>query len=133
MKNLLVAIVVLSLTTISCTKSQDSLSQSNDSEIQTKKRGGSSGSTSGGIINTIPAPTGLTATATGGGQVSLQWNAVTGATSYWVYRDNLVLSIVTTTSFVDAYAGVGTHSYAVAAVVNSTLGSRSAAVSVTSW
>ena len=131
MKNLLVAIVVLSLTTISCTKSQDSLSQSNDSEIQTRKRGGS-GSTSGGIINSIPAPTGLTATATGGGQVSLQWDALTGATSYWVYRDNLVLSIVTTTSFVDAYAGVGTHSYAVAAVVNSTLGSRSAAVSVTS-
>jgi len=128
MKNLLVAIVVLGLTTMSCTKSQDSLPQSNE-EIQTRKHTGGGGTT--GIINTIPAPTGLTVAASGSGQVSLTWNAVSGATSYWVYRDNIVLAIVTTTSFTDVYAASGTHSYAVAAVVNSTLGSRSAAVSVT--
>jgi len=132
MKTLLVAaIVALSLATVSCTKSNDDLTQSNDSEIQTR-RGGGGGTTTGGT-NSIPAPTGLTATAIGGGQVSLTWNAVSGGTSYWVYRDGIVLAIVTTTSFTDVYAGAGTHIYATAAVVNSNLGSRSASVSVTSW
>lgn len=130
MKSLLVAIVALSLATVSCTKTQDDVSQSSNSEIQTRRGGG--GSTTG-TTNTIPAPTGLTATAVGGGQVALAWNAVSGGTSYWVYRDNIVLAIVTTTSFTDVYAGAGTHSYAVAAVVNSNLGSRSSSVSVTSW
>lgn len=131
MKSLLVAIVVLGLATMSCTKSRDSLSQTNDSEIQSRKGGGGNNS-GGGVSTSVPQVTGLSATAISPTQVSLKWNSVTNATSYWIYRDNIVLAIVQSTSFVDAYVTSGsTHTYAVAAVVNSTLGPKSASVTVT--
>ncbi|MGC7869924.1 cell wall-binding repeat-containing protein [Desulfosporosinus sp. SYSU MS00001] len=38
--------------------------------------------------STLPAPTNLTATASSSSQIYLTWNAVSGATSYYVYRAN---------------------------------------------
>lgn len=130
MKSLVVALGVFSLTAISCTKSDESL-QPNQSEIESKRRpgggGGGTGETSG-----IPQPTGLSATAAGPTQVNLTWNSVPGATSYWIYRDSYVPAIVTTTNFADRTVSSGTtYTYAIAAVVNSTLGPKSSPVTVT--
>ena len=126
MKNLLVAVMALILTTMSCTKSDDNL-QSNDSEIQTRRR------PSGGSINTgIPAVTGLSATATSSTSVYLTWNSVPNATSYRIYRDIYVPGIVTSTNYTDRSVHPGTtYTYSIAAVVNSTLGPKSSPVTVT--
>jgi hypothetical protein len=86
---------------------------------------------SGGGGN-IPPVTGLTATLDGT-DIYLKWDTLTGATSYWIYRDNIVIAIYTTTSYIDHYATTAGHTYlyAVAAVVNSVLGPKSASASVT--
>ena len=132
MKSLLVALGVFSLAAISCTKSNDSL-QPNQSEIQSKRRpGGGGGLVGGGETSGIPQVTGLSANATGATSVNLSWNSVPYATSYWIYRGAYVPAIVTTTSYVDRLVNPGTtYSYAVAAVVNSTLGPKSSWVTVT--
>ena len=128
MKSLLVAIVALSLTAISCTKSDESL-QPNQSEIQSRRH--TSGGT-GGVTSGSPQPTGLSATATGPTSVYLSWNSVPNATAYWIYRDNYVPAIVSGTSYTDGYLSPGTtYTYAIAAVVNSTLGPKSSSVTVT--
>lgn len=65
---------------------------------------------------TVPAaPTGLTAPSPAKTAV-LSWNAVTGSTSYNVYRDGTKVATVTTTAYTDATAADGTHSYYVTAV-----------------
>ena len=128
MKNIVAALVVLSLTTISCSKSDESL-QPNQSEIQSKRppKGGGSG-----VDNSIPQVTGLSVSVSGPTQVNLTWNSVPNATSYWIYRNNYVPAIVTSTNYVDKAVSPGTtYTYAVAAVVNSTLGPKSASVTVT--
>jgi hypothetical protein len=128
MKSLLVVLGVLSLTAISCTKSDESL-QSNQSEIESRRRphGGGTGETSG-----IPQPTGLSATAAGPTQVNLSWNSVAGATSYWIYRDIYVPAIIQNTYYTDGSVSPGTtYSYAIAAVVNGSLGPKSSWVTVT--
>ncbi|HEU5168424.1 MAG TPA: fibronectin type III domain-containing protein [Chitinophagaceae bacterium] len=128
MKGLVVAFGVLSLTAISCTKSDESL-QPNQSEIQSRRH--TSGGT-GGVTSGIPQPTGLSATATGPTSVYLSWNSVPNATAYWIYRDNYVPAIVSGTSYTDGYLSPGTtYTYAIAAVVNSTLGPKSGSVTVT--
>ena len=131
-KSLLVALGVLSLTAMSCTKSDESL-QPNQTEIESRRRpsGGSTGETSG-----IPAVTGLSATALGPTQVYLSWNSVPKATSYRVYRINggveYVPAIVSVTTYTDRSVSSGTtYTYSIAAVVNSTLGARSSSVTVT--
>ena len=127
MKNLLVALGFLSLTIISCTKSDESL-QPNQSEIETRRH--STGG--GGSATGIPQVTGLSANASGSTQVNLSWSSVPGATSYWIYRDSYVPAIVTTTSFADRSVSPGTtYTYAIAAVVNSVLGPKSSSVTVT--
>lgn len=85
---------------------------------------------SGGGSNTVPQVTGLSATQTSSG-VYLQWNAVTNATAYWIYRNNYVGWIVNSTSYTDGSATPGTYTYQVAAVVNSTLGPKSSSVTIT--
>ena len=130
MKSLVAAFVVLSLTTISftsCTKSDESL-QTNQSEIESRRRpGGGSG-----VDNSIPQVTGLTVSVSGSNQINLTWNSVPNATSYWIYRNNYVPAIVTSTSYIDRAVSPGTtYTYAIAAVVNSTLGPKSASVTVT--
>jgi len=129
MKSLLVALGVLSLMAISCTKSDENL-QPNQSEIQSRKRPGGGGGT--GETSGVQQVTGLSATAAGPTQVNLSWNSVPGATTYWIYRGTYVPAIVTGTSFVDRSVSSGTtYTYAIAAVVNSNLGPKSSSVTVT--
>lgn len=87
--------------------------------------------TGGGGSNTIPAPTGLTATFSTTG-VLLQWHGVPNATSYWVCRSdhgNNAIAIIQATTYTDHYPVAGT-TYKVAAVVNSVLGTFSNSVAV---
>jgi hypothetical protein len=131
MKSLLVALGFLSLTVVSCSKSDESL-QTNQSEIEARRRPGGSGGTGDIINNGVPQVTGLSANATGPTTVSLSWNSVPNAQGYWIYRDNYVPAIVQTTSWVDAAVSAGsTHTYAIAAVVNTVLGPKSVSVTVT--
>ena len=129
MKNLLVAsFVILGITTVSCTKSDEGL-QSNQSEIESRRRPTGGGS---GVNTGIPQPTGLTATASGSTRVNLAWNSVPNATSYWIYRDSYVPAIVGSTSYADLGVSPGTtYTYAIAAVINGVLGPKSASVTVT--
>ena len=131
MKSLLVALGFLSLTVISCTKSDENL-QSNQSEEIQSRRHSSGGSGGGTVVSNIPQPTGLSATASGSTQVDLTWNSVPNATSYWIYRDSYVPAIITVTNYADRAVSPGTtYTYSIAAVVNSTLGPKSSAVTVT--
>jgi len=128
MKSLLVALGFLSLTVISCTKSDEGLQSNQSEEIQSRRHssGGTGGSTS------VPQVTGLSANASGPTQVNLSWNSVPGATTYWIYRDNYVPAIVMGTSYVDGGVSPGTtYTYAIAAVVNTVLGPKSSSVTVT--
>ena len=129
MKSLVVAFGVLSLTAISCTKSDEGL-QSNQSEIQSRKRPGGGGGT--GESSGIQQVTGLSANASGPTQVNLTWNSVPNATTYWIDRDTYVPAIVTSTNYADRSVSPGTtYTYAIAAVVNSVLGPKSASITVT--
>jgi len=127
MKRLIAALAILSLVVMSCSKS-DGLPTSQSEQSRAHRSGGSG--SSGGDAS-VPAPTGLSATVTGATNISLTWNSVANATSYWVYRNNTMIAIVTSTYYTDNYALSGTNTYAVAAVVNSTLGQKSGSVSVT--
>ncbi|MFF1259481.1 MULTISPECIES: PHB depolymerase family esterase [unclassified Streptomyces] len=65
----------------------------------------------------LPAPTGLTATATTDTSASLSWTAVDGAASYRVYRGGTQVGSPSSTSFTDTGLAPGTtYSYTVAAV-----------------
>ena len=123
MKSLLVAIVVLSLTTISCTKTE--IAQPTQEEIQSRRHQGPT------PVGTGAQVTGVSATAQGPNSIYISWNSVPNATSYWIYRDNTVIAIMTNTNFTDNYVNSGTsYTYAVAAVVNSVLGPKSTSVTV---
>lgn len=82
------------------------------------------------------APTGLTATATSSAEISLSWQAASGAASYRVYRDGNLLPTVATTP---AHSDVGltastTYSYTVAScddVAGTSCGAKSASVTAT--
>ena len=128
MKSLVAALGLLSLTVISCTKSDESLQSNQSEEIQSRRRpGGGSG-----VSNSVPQVTGLSAYASGPTQVSLSWNSVPGATTYWIYRNNYVPAIVTSTNYVDGSLSPGTtYTYAIAAVVNTVLGPKSSSITVT--
>src|SRR6202050_1744348 len=85
----------------------------------------SSGPGGGGAATTVPAvPAGLVATA-GNAQVSLLWNASTGASSYNVKRSNsnggpyTTFSSPTTSSFTDTTVTNGTKYFYVVSAVNS--------------
>jgi hypothetical protein len=130
MKSLLAAVIALSFMTISCTKTDEGL-QSSQSEVESKRRPGGGGGT-GDTNNNIPAVTGLTASATGPTEIRLAWNSVPNATTYWIYRDGYVPAIIPYTNYTDKAVSPGTtYTYAIAAVVNSTLGPKSASVTVT--
>ncbi|MFC4035659.1 PHB depolymerase family esterase [Streptomyces polygonati] len=95
---------------------------------------GSGGSTPpGGGSGALPAPTGLTVTATTSASVSLSWSAVSGAASYHVYRGGTEVGSPTAASYTDSGLTAGTgYTYTVAAVDSSgTVGAASAAVTAT--
>jgi poly(hydroxyalkanoate) depolymerase family esterase len=93
------------------------------------------GLNSAGSGTGLPAPTGLSVTATTGTSASLSWNAVSGAASYNVYRNGAKVnaSAVTATTFTDTgLSAATTYSYTVAAVdASGNVGSQSAAVNAT--
>jgi hypothetical protein len=125
MKNLLVALVILSLalSTTSCSKS-DSV---DPSQVERAHKGG--GTTSGDP--SVPQVTGLSATAINSTDISLSWSGVSGATSYWIYRNNYVIAIIQGTSYTDSGVSPGTYTYSIAAVVNQVLGPKSTSATVT--
>ena len=128
MKSLVLALGIIGLTAISCTQSEKSL-QPNQSEIESKRRSGGGGSAKS---SGIPQVTGLSANPSGPTEISLKWNSVPNATSYWIFRDNYVPAIVTSTSYADRSVNPGTtYTYAIAAVVNSTRGPKSSSLTVT--
>ncbi|MER7701366.1 PHB depolymerase family esterase [Kitasatospora sp. NPDC097605] len=87
----------------------------------------------GPTVPELPAPTGLTATPTDGTTVALGWQAVSGAASYQVFRDGVLVARPTGTAHTDGGLSAGTsYGYAVAAVAaDGTVGARSATVTVT--
>ncbi len=127
MKSLVVVLGVLSLMAMACAQS-DKSRQPNQSEIESKRRpGGGSGDTS-----SISQVTGLSANASGPTEISLKWNRVPNATSYWIYRDKYVPAIIQNTNYADKSVSPGTtYTYAIAAVVNGTRGPKSSSVKVT--
>jgi len=65
----------------------------------------------------LPAPTNLTATASGSSQVNLTWTAVSGATSYNIYRANAKIASAATAAYTDtAVSPNTTYTYTVTAV-----------------
>ncbi len=82
---------------------------------------------------TLPAPTGLTVSATTDTTASLTWNPVDGATSYTVHRDGTKVATTTSASHTDTGLSSGTtHAYTVAAVdADGAAGPRSAPVNAT--
>jgi fibronectin type 3 domain-containing protein len=97
---------------------------------------GGSSTASAGVTATpqVPAPgipTGVTATA-GVNQVTITWTAVSGATSYQLYRGATLVASPTTTSYVDTSLTAGTAvSYTVKAVNAGGTSAASAAASAT--
>ena len=136
MKSIVAALVVLCLTTISCTESDkspqtdespktDESPQTTKSEIKPKRLPGS------GVDSSITKVTGLVVKVSGPTKIKLTWNSVPDATTYWIYRNDYVPAIVPATNYADTAVHPGTtYTYAIAPVVNSVLGPKSALVTV---
>lgn len=94
---------------------------------------GLNGSSPGGGTGALPAPYGVTVTAASGNGASLSWNAVSGATSYNIYRNGTKVGSPTGTSYTDTGLSAATsYSYTVAAVDSSgTAGTPSSPVTAT--
>ncbi|MBB2758147.1 UNVERIFIED_ORG: fibronectin type 3 domain-containing protein [Xanthomonas campestris] len=75
-----------------------------------------------GELPALDVPVGLRATAQSGGKVTLEWQAVDGATTYQVYRQapgesgRTALARSTTTAYIDSTPRDGRYRYAVASV-----------------
>jgi large repetitive protein len=77
----------------------------------------------------VAGPTNLTA-ASPTITPMLSWGAVSGATSYNIYRNNVVVGTSGITSYTDTGAPVGTNSYAVTAVINGVETDQSSSIAV---
>ncbi|MFD5327789.1 PHB depolymerase family esterase [Streptomyces sp. NPDC127092] len=87
------------------------------SSYHTARFWGLDGAGGGETPGTLPAPTGLTVSATTDSTAGLRWNAVAGAVSYEVYRDGAKAGTTTSASFTDTGLATGTaYGYTVAAV-----------------
>jgi hypothetical protein len=62
------------------------------------------------------SPTGLVANGPTSQAPALSWDAVSGATSYNIYRDGTLAGTSTTSSYSDSAADPGTHTYTVTAM-----------------
>lgn len=77
------------------------------------------------IVVTLPAPTGLTATAIGPYQINLSWETTSGAVSYNIYREGVFIASTTNTYYSDSGLSPSTnYTYRVSAIANN--GSESA-------
>jgi chitodextrinase len=86
--------------------------------------------TTAGSTQPPPAPTGLTVTGTTCSSVSLQWNPVSGATSYRVYRGTtLAATVGTASATVSGLAASTSFSFSVSAVNSAGESAKSGAVS----
>ncbi|MFF4343304.1 PHB depolymerase family esterase [Kitasatospora sp. NPDC001540] len=94
---------------------------------------GLDGSGGSGGTATLPAPTGLAVSSTTDTTATLGWSAVSGASSYDVYRGGVKVGSTAGTSYTDSGLAAGTgYSYTVAAVDSAgTVGAQSAAVTAT--
>ena len=91
----------------------------------------SKASVSATVNNEPPtAPTNLTATVNGS-NVNLNWNEVSDATSYNVYRDSSLIASPTTNAFTDTTLADGTYLYEVSAVDDAGESTSKASVSAT--
>lgn len=79
------------------------------------------------------APSNLTATVISSERIDLNWSAVSGAVSYKVYRNGVLIASPTTTSYSDTGLSSGTtYSYTVSAVnIDGTESPQSSSVSAT--
>jgi len=91
--------------------------------------------TTSGTAPRLPAPSGLAVTATTSSSAALSWNAVSGASSYDIYRNGsrVNTTAVSGTSYTDTGLSAGTsYSYTVAAVDSAgNIGSQSGPVTAT--
>ena len=91
-----------------------------------------SGNTSVTIALQLPAPTNFNAVTPTNTAPSLTWNAVSGATSYNIYRNGINIGSSTTTAYTDTGVSDGNYTYYVTAVnsVGEGLSSNSIGVTV---
>jgi hypothetical protein len=84
-------------------------------------------------VVSLPPPTGLVATASGPYQVDLSWSSTSGAVSYNIYRDNIVIASTTDIFYSDSGLAPGTvYTYNVSALDGSGIESgKSSSVQVT--
>lgn len=91
----------------------------------------------GGTTNPIPPVTGLIASLTPENKVRLQWDALTGATTYWIRRigpdgKEYTIAIIMDIIYTDRLALEKTsYTYTISAVVGDALGPRSSPVTIT--
>ena len=135
MKSIVAALVVLSLTTISCTSDESPQTnespQTDESPRTTKSEIASNRPPGSGVDSSITKVTGLVVKVSGRTKTNLTWNAVPNATTYWIYRNGYVPSIVPYTNWADTVLAPNTtYTYAIAPVVNSVLGPKSDSVTV---
>ncbi|GHV60674.1 hypothetical protein AGMMS49587_02790 [Spirochaetia bacterium] len=104
----------------------------------TVKAGNSAGWSAGsapvsGTTADLAAPSGLNISAQFSTSMDISWNAVSGAASYKIYRDNSAVGISNTAAYTDTGLTAGTtYSYKVSAVSsNGTEGPRSSSVNGT--
>ena len=128
MKNLLAAVVILSLTIASCSKS-DSVDNAQVENQSRAHKGGGGGQTS----TSIQQVTGLTGSALSSSEIYISWNSVPDATEYWIYRNGAVVGIVVyPTSYTDnnSLTSGTSYNYEVAASIKGVLGPKSAVLTV---
>lgn len=126
MRNSLVVLLLIILSSISFSNCSDS-DQPTQSEIQSQGDKGT-----GSIDTTATKVTGLSVTASGPTTVNLSWNSVPNATTYWIHRDDYVPAIISGTKYSDDLVKGGTtYTYAITAVVNGVLGTKSDPVTIT--
>ena len=68
-------------------------------------------------ISSIAAPTNLSAVVEGQ-DVLLEWSSVSGATSYYLYKDNVKIAVLSSCSYTDNNVSYGSHSYYVKSVAS---------------
>jgi fibronectin type 3 domain-containing protein len=101
----------------------------NNSSVEGNKSSSASATTLSST-GTLPAPSGVSATAQDSSSIMISWNSVSDASYYKIYRDNYYIDTAYNTYYTDYGLVAGTqYSYQVSAVNNSSVeGNKSAPV-----